>query len=252
MSTLFVNKIQASTGTTVLIPAGHSLQIGSRSLDKNKVLPSTSGQDGKLVYSDGTGFVYSDYGAGNIIVFTQSGQYVPSAGTKIVYVRLVGGGGGGTSYSETGGAAGYCEGFINLEDNNINSVAVTVGTGGSGTTYAGAAGTGGTTSFGSFMTAGGGSGANQAARHSGGPGGVGSGGMLSIYGGGGAGHGRYNSKGGGSYFGGGGPGGHPNGGRYSINNEENAAPGGGGASGWARSHGGAKGSNGIVVIMEYM
>lgn len=250
MSTIFVNSIKASTGNTVTIPNGHALQIGSQVLDQNAILPSGSGQEGKLIYSDGTGFIYSDYGASNIVTFTANGTYTPSPGTRLVYVRLCGGGGGGTSYSETGGAGGYAEGYVSM--NGVSSVQITVGDGGNGTTYSGAAAQGGTTSFGSYMSATGGNGANSNHRHCGGTGGLGSGGMLAIYSGGGNGHGRYNGKGGTTYFGGGGPGGHPNGGRYSNNNQDNAAPGGGGASGWARSHGGAKGKGGIIVIMEYM
>jgi hypothetical protein len=68
---------------------------------------------------------------------------------------------------------------------------------------------GGTTSFGSYISATGGQGANQYVAHGGGGGGLGSGGQTNLYGGSGTGHMNYGSHaqsgcGGYSYYGGGG------------------------------------------------
>lgn len=90
-------------------------------------------------------------------------------GASMVHVKLIGGGGGGAGYCEAGGAGGYAEKFINVA--GIGSVAVTVGGGGSYAAYYTAAGDGGTSSFGSYLSASGGYGANRNYSHSGGHGG---------------------------------------------------------------------------------
>lgn len=250
MSSIFVNQIKSSTGNEIQIPNGHALRVGNTVVDSNILMPAAAGNGGKIIYSNGTSFVYSDYGASNIIIFTSNGTYFPSAGTKSAFVRVVGGGGGGSCYAETGGSGGFAEGLINLV--GVSSVSIQIGQGGGGNYYTGFQGAaGGTTSFGSYLTATGGRGANNPNRHCGGYGGVGSGGLINLYGGGGQGHSYYNAKGGTSYFGGSGPSGHPNGGQYAVNYQDYAAPGAGGANGWSYSYTGARGKDGAVWIMEY-
>ena len=96
------------------------------------------------------------------IVFTSSGTWTAGAGTTRVEVEVVGGGGGGggvqataeTEYSTSagGGGGGYARKFI---VNAASPQTVTVGAG--GTSAAAAGGTaGGTTSFGSLVSATGG------------------------------------------------------------------------------------------------
>ena len=82
----------------------------------------------------------------------------PSWCTRI-RVRMVGGGGGGGGHGECGGAGGYVEKSIH-DLTGVNSVAVTIGGGGNHTHYHHNAGNGGTSSFGSYCSATGGSGSN--------------------------------------------------------------------------------------------
>lgn len=141
-----------------------------------------------------------------ISTYTAAGTYTwtPPAGCNRVLVRVVGGGGGGCGYCESGGAGGYAEGY------HTTSAAqtVVVGAGGAGTGYYSASGVGGTSSFGGFISASGGTGANNHYSHSGGHGGAGSGGQVQTHGGTGSGHTNSvgywaGGTGGKSYFGGG-------------------------------------------------
>ena len=248
MSTIFVNNIQASTGNQVVIPAGHSLLLGGTALDSSSLMPNPSGQGGLGVASDGSNYVFNSYGAKGIITFTSNSTYFPSSGTKLVYVRCVGAGGGGSGYAESGAAGGFSEGFFNMI--GISSVSITVGTGGNPTYYSGNTPSGTSSSFGSFCTCTGGKGANQSHQHCGGLPGLGSGGDVNLYGGGGTGHG-HNGRGGNSHFGGSNGTGHPQAGAYAPNHQTHGSYGGGGANGWGGSYTGAKGMSGAVVVMEY-
>lgn len=139
--------------------------------------------------------------------FTSTGTYTAPAGTTRVMVQVLGGGGGSAGYGESGGGGGFAEGIFQLAAGT--SVSVTIGSGGSGVTYYAVAGQGGTTSFGSYISATGGQGANQYIQHGGGAGGLGAGGQTNLYGGTGTGHmngGSYaqDGCGGYSYYGGGG------------------------------------------------
>lgn len=101
-------------------------------------------------------------------VFSVSGTYTPTAGTKFCIVEVIGGGGGGGGAAATaagqfsigggGGAGGYAKGIIT----SPVSGAVTVGTGGAGNS--GAAGAAGNASgFQGLIVANGGSGGSTAA-----------------------------------------------------------------------------------------
>ena len=253
MSTLYVNSIQASTGNIVTIPSGHALSFAGTQLNSSTILPSPSGNAGKMLFSNGTSYTYGDYGAIRILYFQSNSTYVVPNNISLVHVRLVGGGGGGSGHGESGGSGGYAEGYFNLQQlgGTGASIQVTVGDGGGGTYYSGGGGGGGTTSFGTLITATGGRGANSINQHCGGHGGLGSGGQINLYGGGAGGHVTYNHRGGSSYFGGGGAAGHPQGGAYAFNHSQNAAPGGGGAGEHYTSYQGAQGKTGCVIIMEY-
>lgn len=130
--------------------------------------------------------------------------YTVPSNCRFVYVKLVGGGGGSAGYNESGGAGGYAEGRFDVTPGA--NVTVTVGGAGTGVTYYAAGVRGGTSSFGSYLSATGGYGANQNANHTGGAGGLGSGGGVNLYGGGGIGHANHHShygtggKGGGASF----------------------------------------------------
>ncbi len=184
-------------------------------------------------------------------VFSANGTFVVPAGVTKLFVRVVGAGGGGgrggTVYALSGGgggAGGYAEKYISTTPGA--SFAVTIGVGGArGDTIGG---TGGTTSFGSQVSAtGGGGGRGQTGSCAGGAGGVGVGGDLNIQGGPG-GDGNQGSaniqggQGGASAFGGGGmsgDGGLGNG----------AAPGSGGGGAWGNTQAfGALGADGLVIV----
>ena len=198
---------------------------------------------------------YADQYAGtlkNMYSYTGNSTYTKSGSdVKMLRVICVGGGGGGRGYHESGGAGGFAERWIDAT--NITSVSVTVGGGSGGGYYFGFSGQGGTTSFGGYVSAAGGYGANQNRSHCGGHGGYGTGGQINLHGGGGGGHapGRNNQQGGmsgeggASFFGGGGAGRH---GGNSFNPV--AAPGGGGPGG-AGNHNGSDGYAGMCVVYEY-
>jgi hypothetical protein len=251
MSTLFVNTIIPTLGTSVTITAGSNLSLGGTILNASSLMPSSSGQSGRAlaVNSGGTGYGFSSYGISGVRTFTSGGTWTKPAGVRVILVRLVGAGGGGSGHCESGGSGGYAEKVINVT--SINSVSVSVGTGGSATYYSGSAGQGGTTSFGSFLSATGGNGANSNNQHHGGLPGLGSGGDLNNYGGGGTNHGQYNGRGGSSFFGGAGAAGHPQGGNYNGNHQDRVSPGAGGTNGWNTSYPGNVGAGGIVIITEY-
>ncbi len=192
----------------------------------------------------------------NIYTFTSPATYTKSGpDVRRLHVVVCGGGGGGRAYAESGGAGGYAEKI--LDATGISTVSVTVGGGGAGGVYFGFSPGGATTSFGAFVSASGGGGANAHIQHNGGLGGLGSGGELNVWGGGGGGHNnqdQYNSNGapghgGVSFFGGGQPSAHASGTQPS----DVAAWGAGGVA-VAPSHngqGGRNGKGGICIVYEY-
>lgn len=155
-------------------------------------MPVTLGSSG-VTFNDNTsltsGLNPNGLSQGDLIKiesFTSSGTWT-NPGATMVHVKLIGGGGGGAGYCESGGSGGYAEGFYDVS--SVGTVSVTVGGGGSYTTYYNAAGDGGTTSFGGYLSASGGFGANRNYSHSGGHGGNSFGGAaLSVVGGAGCGH----------------------------------------------------------------
>lgn len=182
--------------------------------------------------------------------WTSNGTYTWTRPTNCKQVRIicVGGGGGASGHCEGGGAGGYAEKWLDVT--NISSVTVTVGTGGSGAGYYSNREDGGTSSFGSYVSAGGGYGANRNWQHSGGHGGLGHGGDVNLRGGGG--HGHENEGGGAgsaSYWGGGMLGAHHQ--HHGTNAENIVAPGAGGMGTWT-SHGrGGYGKPGAVMVWNF-
>ena len=194
----------------------------------------------------------ADYGQLiSITTFTSNGTYTAPANCRRVLVKVQGGGGGSAGHCEGGGAGGYSERLIH----NITpgtTVAVTIGGGGGGVGYYAAAGRGGTSSFGSLISATGGYGANNNQGHGGGHGGSGSGGQIQLDGGTGAGHGNSASNGqpaggGPSFFGG-------PGGQYRSTTPSNYSPAlGSGATG-GRTNDGGSGTGapgGVCVVYAY-
>ena len=195
----------------------------------------------------------------NIFTYTSNNTYNKS-GTDVKQLRVicVGAGGGGRGYGESGGAGGFTERWIDAT--SITTVTVTVpSTGGAGGVYYGYSPSGGTTSFGGFCSATGGSGSNNNQDHTGGQGGLGSGGNLNFHGGGGRGHINCHSSshhnpghGGNSFFGGSTPGVH-----YTARSQDNSAFGAGGTGSNFYNNGannydrGFDGQGGVCVVYEY-
>ena len=169
--------------------------------------PLTNSNHG-VVFADGSANAPKLTDTGQLISitsYTGSGNYTVPSNARMVYVQLIGGGGGSAGYNESGGAGGYAEGMYYVTPSS--TIYVTVGGGGGGVGYYGTGGQGGTTSFGSYISATGGHGANAQVSHAGGVGGVGSGGQVNTYGGAGTGHANHGSHaqtahGGAGFFGG--------------------------------------------------
>ncbi len=199
--------------------------------------------------ASGNGYEYSTIGFSGMQVFTGGGTWNRPAGVRYIRVKLVGGGGGASGHGESGAAGGYAERIMDVT--GIGSVGITIGGGGGGTYYSGAGGNGNTTSFGPYISAGGGHGANRQNQHSGGVSGNGSGGDLNLHQGSGGDHHHSFGPGGTTYFGGAAPSGHPQGGHFAHNHQGHSAPGTGGTGGYFHGHRGSDGRPGIVVIEEY-
>ena len=209
----------------------------------------SSGSSSQAIRTSGGGYT-SDYaGLYRVRAWTSNGTWNKPSGVTRIRVQAVGGGGGGTGHGEAGGSGGYSEEYIDVT--GISSVNITIGGGGGGVNYHNSAGNGGTTSFGPYLSAGGGEGARRVGGHTGGRPGLGSGGNLNIYGGGGSAHTQHGGGlGGKSYFGGSCIGVHDSSPQVS-NQEGRAARGTGGTGGPRGRRRGGTGRGGIVIVWEY-
>ncbi|EKS8786180.1 tail fiber protein [Escherichia coli] len=211
-----------------------------------------------LGLSDSSGYV------GRLVntqVFTSSGTYTPTPGTKRIRVTITGGGGGGGgckaySSSETffgaGGGAGGT--IISIMTPTQNSYPVTIGAGGAGGVSATNGTSGGNSVFASLIAPGGsGGGKSGVTNTNGGNGGVPSTGDIRITGGHGgdgqSGNIGISGEGGTSYWGGGGRAGAGGG----VIGKAYGSGGGGaydaGYSGTSMT--GGKGASGICIIEEF-
>ncbi|HHI0063814.1 TPA: phage tail protein [Escherichia coli] len=197
----------------------------------------------------------------NTRVFTSSGTYTPTPGTKRIRVTITGGGGGGggckaisnneTFFGAGGGAGGTVITTLILTK---DSYPVTIGAGGAGGVSATNGLKGGDSSFGSVIAPGGeGGGKSGVTNTNGGNGGVPSTGGINIIGGNGgdgqSGNIGVSGEGGASYWGGGGRAGAGGGVRGRA-----FGSGGGGAydagySGTSKT--GGKGADGVCIIEEF-
>lgn len=201
------------------------------------------------VNAAGNAFEYATIGFSGMQVFSSSGTWNRPAGVRYIRVKCQGSGGGASGHGESGAAGGYSERILDVT--GISSVSVTVDGGGGGTWYSGAGGNAGGTSFGPYLSASAGHGANRQNQHSGGVSGVGSGGDLNIHQGGGGSHHDNFGPGGSSYWGGPAPSGHPQGGNFAHNHQGHSSPGTGGTGGHYHGHRGSDGRPGLIVIEEY-
>ncbi|MDM1077940.1 phage tail protein [Klebsiella pneumoniae] len=197
----------------------------------------------------------------NTRVFTSSGTYTPTPGTKRIRVTITGGGGGGggckaisnneTFFGAGGGAGGT---IISIMTPTQNSYPVTIGAGGAGGVSATYGINGGNSLFASLIAPGGaGGGKSGVTNTNGGNGGVPSTGDINIIGGcggdGQSGNIGVSGEGGTSYWGGGGRAGAGGG----VSGKAYGSGGGGaydaGYSGTSMT--GGKGAAGICIIEEF-
>jgi len=205
---------------------------------------------GRALQSDGTNLSQQLHGIASINVYTGSSTWNRPAGVKYIKIQVNGAGGGGGGHGEGGAAGGYAERFLDVT--GISSVSVTIGSGGGGTYYSGAAGNGNSSSFGPYVSAGGGHGANRQNQHSGGVSGAGSGGNLNIHTGGGySHHARDSSSVAESFFGGGTASNYPNGGQFGHNHNGYSALGAGGGGAHFHSYRGTDGRPGIIIVTNF-
>jgi len=243
------------TGTeigTAAVDVGSSVTTGALAVNKGGtgITALGSAYQGLTVNSSNNGYTFAPIGIRGMTVFTGGGTWNKPAGVRYVYVQVQGGGGGASGHGESGAAGGYAEEIIDVT--GVSSVSVSVSGTAGGTYYSNAGGNGGGSSFGPYVSATGGHGANRHNQHNGGLPGVGSGGNLNIYGGGGGSHEQRSAgMGGKSFWGGPAPSGHPQGGHFAHNHQGHSAPGTGGTSGYFSGHRGSDGRPGLVVITEF-
>jgi hypothetical protein len=238
------NKLAANS-----VDLGSSVVTGTNPISKGGTGLTGVGSNLQVLRSTGSALQYADIGLTSVQVFTGNSTWNRPANIRFIHVQVVGGGGGGSGHGESGGSGGYSERILDVS--GISSVAITIGGEVGGSYYSGAGGNGNASSFGSYLTASGGYGANRNNQHSGGLAGVGSGGDLNIYGGGGGSHHHSFGPGGKSFWGGSVAGGHPQGGNFSHNHQSHSAPGSGGRGVYFQGHLGSNGRPGMIVVTEY-
>ena len=265
MSTLKVTSIRDLSGSGGLNLSSGSITVNGTLTVSNiningtiagssaQVIPSVSGQSGKFLTTNGStmswGTIESGGGPKSISVYNGNSTWNKPSGIKRIWVMCTGGGGGGSGYGESAGAGAHTESIVNVE--NINSISVTVGGAGGGTGYSGRGGNGGTSSFGNYVSSGGGQGANRRQQHEGATGGNPNQGSVRIYRGSGQGHRNPPAlgHGGTSFWGGSAPTAHRQQ-QWAQRHRAHAAYGAGGSSG-RNSERGGDGRQGIVVVYEF-
>jgi len=232
------------------VALGSATVTGTLPVSKGGLAITTFSGANRAIQSDGSALSQQLHGIASINVYTGNSTWNRPTGVKYIKIQVNGAGGGGGGHGEGGAAGGYAELFLNVT--GISSVGVTVGGGGGGTYYSGAAGNGNTSSFGPYVSASGGHGANRQNQHSGGVSGNGSGGNLNIHTGGGySHHARDASSVAESFFGGGTSSNYPNGGQFGHNHNGHSALGAGGGGAHFHSYRGTDGRPGIIIVTNF-
>ena len=242
--------ISSSKYATNAVDNTSSVVTGTLPVSKGGRGTTGLGSAYNAIFSDGSNHYFSPHGIYGIQVFTGSTTWNRPSNVRYIRVQVQGGAGGGSGHGEGGGAGGYAERFLDVT--GISSVSVYVGGGGGGTYYSGAGGNGDYASFGPYISAGYGHGANRQNQHSGGVSGSGSGGNLNIHQGGGLSHHAFSAQScADTYFGGGAPSSHPQGGHFAHVHQGHSAPGTGGAGAHYHGHRGSDGRPGLVLVTMY-
>ena len=234
------------------VDLGGSVVSGTAAFNKGGTGQTSvgGGYQALTMNSSNNNLTFAPRGIKGMSGYTSTGTWSRPANVRYILVQVQAGGGGGSGHGESGAAGGYSERVLDVT--SISSVSCNIGGGGGGTYYSNAGGNGNGSSFGPYLSAGGGHGANRHNQHNGGLPGVGSGGDLNIYCGAGGSHEQRSAgMGGASFFGGPGPSGHPQGGHFAHNHQGHSSPGTGGTSGYFSGHRGADGRPGIIVITEF-
>jgi hypothetical protein len=133
-------------------------------LAADNVLPPQSGQSGNYLTTNGTvaSWAAITTGINDIEFFASSGSWTCPAGVEKVFITVIGGGAGGSGNTpiggsgSNGGSGGMGAGLVTVSPGSTYTI--TIGSGGAGTnTESAAGGSGGSSSFGSNITATGGS-----------------------------------------------------------------------------------------------
>lgn len=242
-----ITNVKLATGAVNLATA---TVTGTLPVNRGGVNLSSFAGGNRAIYSDGTNLSQQPHGIQSIQVFTGNSTWNRPTGVRFIKVQVQGAAGGGSGHGEGGAAGGYAERFLDVT--GTASVGITIGGGGDGTWYAGAGGNSGGTSFGPFVSASGGHGANRQNQHSGGVSGVGSGGNLNIHTGGGYSHHARDSQAvAESFFGGGAPSSYPNGGQFGHNHQTHTALGSGGSGAHFHSYRGSSGRPGVIIVTNF-
>ena len=254
-TTIAADRLELASVTEAKLAAaavalGSATVTGTLPVSKGGLAITSFSGANRAIQSDGSNLSQQLHGIASINVYTGNSTWNRPTGVKYIKIQVNGAGGGGGGHGEGGAAGGYAERFLDVT--GISSVGVTIGGGGGGTYYSGAAGNGNTSSFGPYVSAGGGHGANRQNQHSGGVSGAGSGGNLNIHTGGGySHHARDSSSVAESFFGGGTASNYPNGGQFGHNHNGHSALGAGGGGAHFHSYRGTDGRPGIIIVTNF-
>ena len=151
MSKLKVSALKDLTGAQGFMLAGGGLTATTTLTCSNLVIngeirggstyvvPPMGGNEGKALRSTGSGYVWSEISAGSgmrsMQVWTSNGTWNKPDEVGTIIVTVVGAGGGGSGFCESGGAGGMSERVIDVT--YVSSVNVSCVNPGGGTSFSG-------------------------------------------------------------------------------------------------------------------